>query len=89
MISKGDNKKRYCKESEEELKKAYRENPRPELTGERWEISYGEEGYPEKLLFVKDPPKCLYGIGNIQALSDGLAIVGARRATPYGLAIAK
>lgn len=89
MISKGENKKRYCKESEEELKKAYRENPRPELTGERWEISYGEEGYPEKLLFVKDPPKCLYGIGNIQALSDGLAIVGARRATPYGLAIAK
>ena len=30
MMSKGENKKRYCKESEEELKKAYRENPRPE-----------------------------------------------------------
>ena len=24
MMSKGENKKRYCKESEEELKKAYR-----------------------------------------------------------------
>ena len=30
MMSKGENKKRYCKESEEELKKAYRENPRPD-----------------------------------------------------------
>ncbi len=71
------------------LQAQHRSNSSRELQGPRWEIEYGEEGYPESLLFVDDPPECLYGIGDKQALQDGLAVVGARRATPYGLSAAK
>ncbi len=34
---------------------------------------------------IPDPPPTLYGIGDPSILAPGLAIVGARRATPYGL----
>ena len=54
------------------------------LGGERHEISYGEEGYPDAFMIIPSPPKKLYIIGNPDALSEGLAVVGARRATPYG-----
>lgn len=54
------------------------------LEGQRWELSCGQEGYPESLTVLSDPPKVLYGIGNLHALRDGLAIIGARKATPYG-----
>lgn len=54
------------------------------LSGDRWEVFYGQEGYPESLIGLGDPPERLYGIGNINALRDGLAIIGARKATPYG-----
>lgn len=44
-----------------------------------------DEGYPEKLLFHKGMPKGLYVLGR---LPDGkrpcVAIVGARRSSPYG-----
>ena len=54
------------------------------LTGERYEFSYGSEGYPDAFMMITSPPKKLYVIGNPEALSEGLAVVGARRATPYG-----
>ena len=54
------------------------------LSGPRWEIPLGEVGYPESLAVLSDPPEKLYGIGNINALRDGLAVIGARKATPYG-----
>ena len=59
------------------------------LSGKRWELLYGEEGYPESLTFLSDPPKKLYGIGNQDVLRDGLAVIGARKATPYGRAAAR
>jgi DNA processing protein len=45
--------------------------------------------YPEQLLATPDPPRVLYGIGDPAVLVSGIAIIGARRATPYGLAAAR
>jgi len=57
--------------------------------GPRFELYQGSEGFPEHLTKIPQPPKALYGIGNEQALQMGIAIVGARKATPYGLACAR
>lgn len=51
-------------------------------------IQRGEPGYPAGLEGVPDSPERIYGIGDPAALRPGLAVVGARRATPYGLAAA-
>lgn len=60
------------------------------MASERWEIAGDEERYPRMLQDLDTPPARLYGIGNEAALhSRCLAIIGARRATPYGLAIAE
>lgn len=55
----------------------------------RFEVALGETGYPELLAQLKHPPQRLYGIGDPQALQPGLAVVGARRATPYGRSAAR
>jgi len=55
----------------------------------RFELRLGEEGYPPQLEMTPDPPAVLYGLGDPAALVPGLAVVGARRATPYGLAAAR
>ena len=55
----------------------------------RFEIGIADEGYPEQLLLTPDPPQQLYGFGDASALVTGLAVVGARKATPYGLAAAR
>ncbi|RKY05040.1 DNA-protecting protein DprA [Candidatus Poribacteria bacterium] len=48
-------------------------------------IAYGEEGYPENLMNIYDPPPLLYIKGELKE-EDGfaVAVVGTRRATPYG-----
>lgn len=51
----------------------------------RFVLRLGEPGYPAILAETPDPPRVLYGIGDPAALGAGLGIVGARRATPYGL----
>lgn len=51
----------------------------------RFVLTLGSPGYPDQLAETPDPPKLLYGIGDPAALVPGLAVVGARRATPYGL----
>lgn len=51
----------------------------------RFVLSRTDEGYPESL---RDDPGAagdLYGLGNPSALTRGIAIIGARDATPYGL----
>ncbi|MBN2247440.1 MAG: DNA-processing protein DprA [Coriobacteriia bacterium] len=48
-------------------------------------IEYGDAGYPPLLAETPDPPQRLYGIGDPSALRPGLAIIGSRKATPYGL----
>jgi DNA processing protein len=46
--------------------------------------------YPEALRQIFDPPVLLYARGNVDLLrSTCLAVVGTRRPTPYGLAVAE
>jgi DNA processing protein len=54
-----------------------------------FEIATGDPLYPEMLLATNDPPKVLRGFGDPAALAPGIAVVGARKATPYGLAAAR
>lgn len=55
----------------------------------RFELACGEPGYPELLEATSEPPARLYGLGDPNALGAGLAMVGARKATPYGLRAAR
>lgn len=59
------------------------------LTGPRHEVDQSHDAYPDALRLISHPPETLYVIGNPYALQEGLAVVGARRATPYGLSCAK
>ncbi|MCL2632545.1 MAG: DNA-processing protein DprA [Coriobacteriia bacterium] len=53
---------------------------------EQHELSLDNIDYPEILIGLPDPPKKLYMIGNKGALlQPAIAIVGSRKATPYGL----
>lgn len=55
------------------------------MSGSRFVVELGRRGYPPQLAEIPDPPKRLYGVGDPAALEPGLAVVGARKATPYGL----
>ena len=59
------------------------------LQGPRFELRLGEEGYPPLLAQIADPPPVLYGIGAPEVLVPGIAVIGARKATPYGLSAAR
>lgn len=54
-----------------------------------WCLTRGEDGYPFELEDLSDPPETLYGMGNPALLGGGIAIIGSRKATPYGLACAR
>ena len=61
-----------------------------EATSEQWELTPEDGEYPHQLLDLERPPKRLYGIGSREVLSTrSLAVIGARRATPYGIAVAE
>lgn len=60
-----------------------------ELSGPRFELDIGSVEYPAILRDSPDPPHVLYGIGNVGALQPGVAVIGSRKASPYGLACAK
>jgi DNA processing protein len=49
------------------------------------------DAYPERLRDLADPPAVLHVLGHIDALhaEDGVAVVGARRASDYGLDVAR
>lgn len=52
----------------------------------RFTLRRGESGYPPLLEGIGKPPDTLNGIGDPTVLSKAaIAVVGARRATPYGL----
>lgn len=60
------------------------------IEGQKWELAYADRRYPEELRRLEDPPKRIYGIGNLDALEiPSVAIIGARKATPYGVACAR
>lgn len=54
-----------------------------------WRLERGEDGYPFELEDLSDPPEVLYGFGKPALLGGGLAVIGSRKATPYGLACAR
>jgi DNA processing protein len=50
-------------------------------------VSIHDSRYPQRLREIFDPPLLLFGMGRTELLSSpGIAIVGTRRPTPYGLA---
>lgn len=59
------------------------------LKGPRTELGRDDARYPDMLRAIDQPPKRLYVIGDCAALRPGLAIVGARKATPYGTGCAQ
>ena len=59
------------------------------LKGERMIIEPGTVFFPQALSAIPSPVKRLFLIGNPTVLQEGLAVIGARKATPYGLACAQ
>ena len=59
------------------------------LRGDRFELPIDDSRYPQILRDIARPPRVLYALGDIDAFDDALAVVGARRATPYGVGCAK
>lgn len=55
----------------------------------RFTLRLGEPGYPAHLARVPRPPRVLHGIGDPDVLVPGLAVIGSRKATPYGLECAR
>jgi DNA processing protein len=52
---------------------------------DRWLLNVDDPAYPETLRCSPEPQERLYGIGDPSRLVPGLGIVGARKATPYGM----
>lgn len=68
--------------AEEEIGKA--------KTAEATIVALGDPQYPERLLEIYDPPLCLYVRGDVSVLSKpGVAMVGTRHPTPYGVGMAE
>lgn len=56
----------------------------------RWDLERGCESWPASLEDLECPPDELHGIGDPEVLAKKcISIIGARRATPYGLAVAR
>lgn len=68
--------------------KEYKLYAGPLLEGPRVVIRQSDPAFPAQLAAIPYPPKKLYCIGDASCLDDGLAIIGARKATPYGLSCA-
>lgn len=60
---------------------------------ERWKISlliWGDPAYPEPLKHIPSPPPVLYLKGSLEKQDQAaVAIIGSRRLTPYGRAVAE
>lgn len=53
-------------------------------------LTMQDAAYPERLRHIPDPPAVLYVWGNLPAVDDTalIAVVGTRKATPYGIKMA-
>ncbi len=71
------------------IKAGFRSLPSTVLEGPHYAITKNDSLYPESLLRLEDPPETLFCIGDPTVLSEGLSIVGARKATPYGIRCAE
>ncbi len=56
-----------------------------------WVLTIQDAGYPERLRQIDTPPCVLYGRGTLPHLDQeaAVAIVGARKASPYGVSAAR
>jgi DNA processing protein len=61
----------------------------PPSASAAFEVTREDSRYPSLLATIDDPPPVLRGFGDPGVLRPGLAVVGARKATPYGLAAAR
>lgn len=61
----------------------------PAFKGPRAVLSRDDPRFPSALKTIPDPPEKLYVIGDPEALQEGLAVIGARKATEYGLGCAR
>jgi DNA processing protein len=53
-------------------------------------LTFDDPAYPATLRNIYDPPVALYVKGSVEALSEpGIAIVGTRHPTPYGIGMAQ
>ena len=59
------------------------------LSGQRTVIDRQDALFPKALEMIPRPPKRLYVVGNPGALECGLAVIGARKSTPYGISCAR
>ena len=59
------------------------------LKGPAYVIDQASDAFPEALRAIPRPPERLYVIGNPDSLVPGLAVIGARKATPYGRSCAR
>ena len=53
-----------------------------------WTIARSSTEYPELLKEIPDPPNKLWVAGSLPSQSPCVAVVGSRKATPYGLEVA-
>ena len=59
------------------------------LKGERYELAADDSLYPQALALIARPPRKLFVVGDPLVLREGLAVIGARKATPYGRGCAR
>ena len=58
--------------------------------GDRWVLTKGDGAWPQALDDLEDPPEWVFGIGSRDVLHEScISIIGARRASPYGLSVAR
>lgn len=68
-------------------------DPPPELSPARRAgaelVVYGDPAYPPLLAAITDPPPYFWRLGPLALTGPTVAVVGSRKATPYGLAVAR
>ncbi len=52
-------------------------------------ITFNDPEYPSLLRHIHDPPPYLYVRGRLATFENGIAVVGARKASSYGMAVAQ
>ena len=57
--------------------------------GGLFEIGLEDSAFPRLLRATENPPKVLRGFGDPGSLQSGVAVIGARKATPYGIRCAR
>ena len=71
------------------LQAAEEERVKAEAAGARI-ICVADESYPERLKEIYDPPAVIYVRGNASLLAEpGIAVVGTRHPTPYGIGMSE